>query len=44
MKKSAIKTKGHKLEKMLKSNAAHIAGFKNTPSKVRLKKTAKKRA
>lgn len=43
MKKSAIKTKVHKLTKMRKSNAAHIAGFKNTPSKVCLKKAPQKR-
>jgi hypothetical protein len=45
MKKTAHKVTGHHLmPKGRKSNAAHIAAFKNTPSKIRLKKTARKKA
>lgn len=42
-KKTSHKVTGHHLmPKKRKSNAAHIAAFKNTPSKVKLKKHTKR--
>lgn len=43
MKHVVKKLTGKHVAKSRKSNASHLAAFKNTPSKVNLKKTARKR-